>query len=99
MNTMDVKKRKASAFGAFRKFMCITGGMICFAISICLFLTIVGIPFAIILFMGSFAIIGSATGKYHVKCPNCKKHHFIIEDQEQIKCPKCKTNTLINWID
>ena len=95
MKTIDVKKKKVNAF---RKVMCIFWGLTSFAISIGLFFTIVGIPLALFMFMGSFAIIGAASGKYNVKCPSCNRMHLVEEDQEQFECKKCKSTTLINWI-
>lgn len=97
MKTINVRKRKASVFGGFKKIMCIFIGATGFACSIALFFTIVGIPLALFIWAGSIAILAAASNKYKVKCPECKKDHIIGEDQEDFTCKRCKAVTLINW--
>lgn len=96
---INVQKRKPSVMKGFKKFFLIVSGIIGMIISIFLFCTIILIPFALLMWVGSIGMFAFVGDKYQVTCPSCKKKMVVGKNQEDFKCKRCSQPTIINWIE
>lgn len=65
--------------------------------SVILGITIVGLLFAIPLFLFSLGFIYAAFEKQEVQCPNCNHKRRISKGSGYFDCGSCKKRTLVEW--
>lgn len=62
-------------------------------------LTIIGIPIAIFMFLGSMAFIIAGKGEAPFRCPSCGRRNVIARpNDEWVPCPKCRARILVDWV-
>lgn len=94
---IEVERKKGSILGGIGRVFAFTFGGFGILISALLFVTIIGIFPAIGLFFMSLGLIYASLGKQAVKCPHCKKRHYVVKTAENMTCSKCRRLTVINW--
>lgn len=65
--------------------------------SLLMFVTIIGIPVALLMFNGSKGFFDYANGKRIITCPNCSKINYVKAEQTKFTCRKCKERVTIEW--
>jgi predicted RNA-binding Zn-ribbon protein involved in translation (DUF1610 family) len=66
-------------------------------LSVVLGLTLVGLPFAILMGIGSIGFITLGMGGAKFNCPYCGKSNIVSKITESLRCPKCRNLTIIDW--
>ncbi|MGG2934850.1 hypothetical protein ABEO66_12100 [Bacillus pacificus] len=94
---IEIEKKKSSLLGTTARSLLIIAGLGAFILSIFLFISIIGILFAIPLSVISIALIAGGLGYQRIECPNCNRKQSVRKSAENFSCRKCKKNTLIDW--
>ena len=97
---ITMKKRKPGILGSIFGLGFVLFGGLGMLVSIVSAITIVGIPVAILMMIGTFPFF--AFGMYllggaKTNCPICSKTIFLMPGADNAKCPKCKILSIIDW--
>ncbi|AJG61906.1 hypothetical protein [Bacillus cereus] len=65
--------------------------------SVILGITIIGLLFAIPLFLFSLGFIYAAFEKQEIQCPSCNHKQRITKGNGYFDCGSCKKRTLVEW--
>ena len=91
---VSLKPPRAGVVGLFSRVF----GVLGIITSIIAGLTIIGIPIAIFMFIGSMAFIIAGKGEVPFKCPSCGRRNLIARpNDESVRCLKCKERILVDW--
>lgn len=94
---IEVGQKKSSLKEKFGHKTALVLGIFGILFSVILGITIVGLFFAVPLFLFSLGFIYAAFEKQEVQCPNCKHKLRITKGNGYFDCGSCKKRTLVNW--
>ncbi|WP_144517774.1 hypothetical protein [Bacillus thuringiensis] len=94
---MEIEREKSSNTKRAMRLVSMLLGIGGFLLSMLLFITIIGIIFAIPLAIASMGLIAASLGYQRVECPNCNRKQVIKKGIRNYTCGSCKKNTLIEW--
>jgi hypothetical protein len=99
LSSIDVKKKRVSLLSLPFRVILVFMALFGFLMSILLAITIVLIPIAILMWLGSVAFIALAFNLgAKVKCPHCHREQVASVYKENFKCRKCTNVTMVNWV-
>ncbi|MED2186825.1 hypothetical protein [Bacillus wiedmannii] len=94
---IEVTQKKSSGKEKFGRKISLVFGILGITFSIILGITIIGLFFAVPLFLFSLGFIYAAFEKQEVQCPNCKHKLRITKGNGYFDCGSCKKRTLVEW--
>ncbi|MBS9803104.1 hypothetical protein J4052_09025 [Bacillus toyonensis] len=94
---IEVAQKKSSFKEKFGRKTSLVFGIFGILLSVILGITIVGLFFAIPLFLFSLGFIYAAFEKQEVQCPNCNHKLRITKGNSYFDCGGCKKRTLVVW--
>ena len=95
---LKLKKRKAKWYEAIPRAFGAMFGALGIFVAIIAGLTIVGIPVALLMFMGAVTILAGSLGiGQGASCPYCQHKILVMNSSHNHKCPKCKNLIIIDW--
>lgn len=94
---IEVDQKKSSAKEKFGRKTSLFFGIFGIIFSVILGITIIGLLFAIPLFLFSLGFIYAAFEKQEVQCPNCSHKIRVTKGSGYFDCGGCKKRTLVEW--
>ncbi|MCU5600371.1 hypothetical protein [Bacillus wiedmannii] len=94
---IEVEQKKSSLKEKFSRKTSLVFGIFGIMFSVILGITVIGLLFAIPLFLFSLGFIYAAFEKQEVQCPNCNHKQRITKGNGYFDCGSCKKRTLVNW--
>ncbi|WP_346817376.1 hypothetical protein [Bacillus paramobilis] len=94
---IEVSQKKSSRKEKFGRKALLVFGIFSIIISVILGITIVGLFFAVPLFLFSLGFIYAAFEKQEVQCPNCNHKRRVTKGAGYFDCGSCKKRTLVEW--
>ncbi|AJG94498.1 hypothetical protein I6G77_04590 [Bacillus tropicus] len=94
---IKVDQKKSSVKEKFGRKTSLIFGIFGIIFSVILGITIIGLLFAIPLFLFSLGFIYAAFEKQEVQCPNCNHKQRITKGNGYFDCGSCKKRTLVEW--
>ncbi|MGN4777459.1 hypothetical protein [Bacillus cereus group sp. MYBK217-2] len=94
---IEVNQKKSSVKEKFGRKTSLVLGIFGIIFSVVSGITIIGLLFAIPLFLFSLALIYAAFEKQEVQCPNCGHKRRITKGLGYFDCGSCKKRTLVEW--
>lgn len=94
---IEVKQKKISLKEKFGRKTPLVFGIFGIIFSVILGITIIGLFFAVPLFLFSLGFIYAAFEKQEVQCPNCNHKQRITKGNGYFDCGSCKKRTLVEW--
>lgn len=94
---IEVKQKKSSLKEKFGRKTSLVFGIFGIIFSVILGITIIGLFFAVPLFLFSLGFIYAAFEKQEVQCPNCNHKQRITKGNGYFDCGSCKKRTLVEW--
>ncbi|AYF06567.1 TPA: hypothetical protein QCY18_003827 [Bacillus cereus] len=94
---IEVDQKKSSTKEKFSRKASLVFGIFGILFSVILGITIVGLFFAVPLFLFSLGFIYAAFEKQEVQCPNCNYKRRISKGNGHFDCGSCKKRTLVKW--
>ncbi|MCU5138239.1 hypothetical protein OCA06_00225 [Bacillus cereus] len=94
---IEVDQKKSSGKEKFGRKTSLVFGIFGIIFSVILGITIVGLLFAIPLFLFSLGFIYAAFEKQELQCPNCNHKLRVTKGSGYFDCGNCKKRTLIEW--
>ncbi|MCC2538642.1 MULTISPECIES: hypothetical protein [Bacillus cereus group] len=94
---IEVKQKKISLKEKFGRKTSLVFGIFGIIFSVILGITIIGLFFAVPLFLFSLGFIYAAFEKQEVQCPNCNHKQRITKGNGYFDCGSCKKRTLVEW--
>ncbi|MED2754029.1 hypothetical protein P4278_28850 [Bacillus thuringiensis] len=94
---IEVKQKKSSVKEKFGRKTSLVFGIFGILLSVILGITVVGLFFAVPLFLFSLGLIYAAFEKQGIECPNCNHKQRITKGTGCFDCGSCKKHTLVKW--
>ncbi|CAM4311786.1 hypothetical protein [Bacillus wiedmannii] len=94
---IELEQKKSSLKEKFGRKTSLVFGIFGIMFSVILGITVIGLLFAIPLFLFSLGFIYAAFEKQEVQCPNCNHKQKITKGNGYFDCGSCKKRTLVNW--
>ncbi|PGL92428.1 hypothetical protein CN943_22035 [Bacillus thuringiensis] len=94
---IGVDQKKSSGKEKLGRKTSLVFGIFGIIFSVILSITIVGLFFAIPLFLFSLGLIYAAFEKQEIQCPNCNHKQRITKGNGYFDCGSCEKRTLIEW--
>ncbi|HFK1551096.1 TPA: hypothetical protein ACLE2C_000721 [Bacillus paranthracis] len=94
---IEVEQKKSSLKEKFGRKTSLVFGIFGILLSVILSITIIGLLFAVPLFLFSLGFIYAAFEKQEVQCPNCSHKQRITKENGYFDCRSCKKRTLVEW--
>lgn len=94
---IEVEQKKSSGKEKFGRKTSLIFGIFGILFSVILGITIVGLLFAIPLFLFSLGFIYTSCEKQEVQCPNCNYKRRVSKGTCYFDCGSCKKRSLVNW--
>ncbi|MEK9549416.1 hypothetical protein [Bacillus cereus] len=94
---IEVDQKKSSGKEKFGRKTSLVFGIFGIIFSVILGITIVGLFFAVPLFLFSLGFIYAAFEKQEIQCPNCNHKQRITKGNGYFDCGGCKKRTLVEW--
>ncbi|WP_242280740.1 hypothetical protein [Bacillus cereus group sp. BfR-BA-01347] len=94
---IEIEQKKSSTKEKFGRKASLVSGILGILLSVILGITIVGLFFAVPLFLFSLGFIYAAFEKQEIHCPNCNHTRRISKGTGSFDCGSCKKRTLIEW--
>lgn len=94
---IEVDQKKSSGKEKFGHKTSLVFGIFGILLSVILGITIVGLFFAVPLFLFSLGFIYAAFEKQEIQCPNCNHKQRITKENGYFDCESCKKHTLVEW--
>ncbi|AXY09925.1 hypothetical protein CUC43_25650 [Bacillus thuringiensis LM1212] len=94
---IEVEQKKSSLKEKFGRKTALIFGIFGIMFSVILGITVIGLLFAIPLFIFSLGFIYAAFEKQEVQCPNCSHKQRITKENGYFDCGSCKKRTLVEW--
>ncbi|PFC06067.1 hypothetical protein [Bacillus thuringiensis] len=94
---IEVDQKKSSGKEKFGRKTSLVFGIFGIIFSVILGITIVGLFFAVPLFLFSLGFIYAAFEKQEIQCPNCNHKQRITKGNGYFDCGSCKKRTLVEW--
>ncbi|HDX9630132.1 TPA: hypothetical protein ROY30_003849 [Bacillus cereus] len=94
---IEVEQKKSSGKEKYGRRTSLVFGIFGIIFSVILGITIVGLLFAIPLFLFSLGFIYAAFEKQEIQCPNCSHKLRITKGSGYFDCGSCKKRTLVEW--
>ncbi|MHA2893315.1 hypothetical protein [Bacillus cereus] len=94
---IEVDQKKSSGKEKFGRKTSLVSGIFGIIFSVILGITIVGLFFAVPLFLFSLGFIYAAFEKQEIQCPNCNHKQRITKGNGYFDCGSCKQRTLVEW--
>ncbi|PGN64604.1 hypothetical protein CN961_03545 [Bacillus thuringiensis] len=94
---IEAGQKKSSGKEKFSRKTSFVFGIFGIIFSVILGITIVGLFFAVPLFLVSLGFIYAAFEKQEIQCPNCNHKQRITKGNGYFDCGSCKKRTLVEW--
>ncbi|WP_025118150.1 hypothetical protein [Bacillus sp. H1m] len=94
---IEVDQKKSSGKEKLGRKTSLVFGIFGIIFSVILGITIVGLFFAVPLFLFSIGFIYAAFEKQEIHCPNCNHKQRITIENGYFNCGSCKKRTLVEW--
>ncbi|MCU4787403.1 hypothetical protein OCF11_23845 [Bacillus cereus] len=94
---IEVEQKKSSLKENFGRKTSLIFGIFSIMFSVILGITVIGLLFAIPLFLFSLGFIYAAFEKQEIQCPNCNHKQRITKGNGYFDCGSCKKRTLVEW--
>lgn len=98
ISSVRLKRERSNFFSIIIRTVSFFIGLFGFIISLGMFFTLIGIPIAIFMFIGSAGFFAMSIGRQRVTCPICNhSRNYATKRALNFTCTKCKKLTTIDW--